>query len=74
MALQALRCRDKLRSACAITMKSMKLLLTGLACSFALALPAQAINTVEPTPDNTVATELHSPENATLMANTLWGD
>ncbi|MEB3303968.1 MAG: hypothetical protein VKK99_05165 [Cyanobacteriota bacterium] len=55
-------------------METSKLLLASVACSLSLALPAQAINTVEETSPNAVAAEQYSPEQSTLMANTLWGD
>jgi hypothetical protein len=55
-------------------MEIQKLLLASVACSLSLALPAQAINTVEETPGNAVAAEQHSLENDTLMASMLWGD
>jgi hypothetical protein len=55
-------------------METSKLLLASVACSLSLALPAQAINTVEETPSNAVVAEQHSPDKPTLMANMLWGD
>ncbi len=76
IALGALRSgkRIKLSIVNQINMETSKLLLASVACSLSLALPAQAINTVEETPSNAVVAEQHSPDKPTLMASMLWGD
>jgi hypothetical protein len=55
-------------------MNTQRMLFTVIACFFALALPAQAINAIEDTAGNASMAEQHLPETTPLMANVLWGN